>query len=107
MRLLKAEDLLAQRENVRTVRVEWSSGEIPTVIDGVNRGERILRGEDMVKTESAKILTNRLQWAAEDFGDAIEVSSAREARGESDPVMTAIEGQLRTMLGIPAEAATS
>lgn len=35
-------------------------------------------------------------------GDAIEVSTSREARGESDPLMTAIEGQLRTMLEIPA-----
>ena len=39
-------------------------------------------------------------------GDAIEVGTGREARGESDPLMTAIEGQLRTMLGIPAEMAT-
>jgi 1-acyl-sn-glycerol-3-phosphate acyltransferase len=34
------------------------------------------------------------------IGDAIEVSTAREARGESDPLMAAIESQLRTMLGI-------
>jgi 1-acyl-sn-glycerol-3-phosphate acyltransferase len=40
-------------------------------------------------------------------GDAIEVSTAREARGESDPLMGAIEDQLRTMLGIPAGAAPS
>jgi hypothetical protein len=39
-------------------------------------------------------------------GDAIEVSTAREARGESDPLMTAIEDQLRSMLGIcPATSA--
>ncbi|HEX3658054.1 MAG TPA: lysophospholipid acyltransferase family protein [Pirellulales bacterium] len=38
-------------------------------------------------------------------GDAIEVSTGREARGESDPLMAAIEGQLRSMLGIPAGAA--
>jgi 1-acyl-sn-glycerol-3-phosphate acyltransferase len=41
------------------------------------------------------------------IGDAIEVSTAREARGEGDPLMAAIEEQLRTMLGIgpaiPAE----
>ncbi len=36
-------------------------------------------------------------------GDAIEVSTAREARGEADPVMSAIEQQLRTMLGVPSE----
>ncbi len=39
-------------------------------------------------------------------GDAIEVSTARETRGESDPLMAAIEGQIRAMLGIPAEGAT-
>jgi 1-acyl-sn-glycerol-3-phosphate acyltransferase len=33
-------------------------------------------------------------------GDAIEVSTAREARGESDPLMAAIDEQLRAMLGI-------
>lgn len=35
-------------------------------------------------------------------GDAIEVSTSREARGESDPLMTAIDAQVRTMLGISA-----
>ena len=35
-------------------------------------------------------------------GDAIEVSTGREARGESDPLMAAIEGQLRAKLGIGA-----
>jgi 1-acyl-sn-glycerol-3-phosphate acyltransferase len=33
-------------------------------------------------------------------GDAIEVSAAREARGESDPLMSAIESRLRAMLGL-------
>ena len=33
-------------------------------------------------------------------GDAIEVSTGREARGEADPLMAGIEAQLRTMLGI-------
>jgi hypothetical protein len=40
-------------------------------------------------------------------GDAIEVSTAREARGESDPLMAAIEGQLREMLGIGVESRTA
>jgi len=35
-------------------------------------------------------------------GDAIEVSTSREVRGEGDPLMAAIEGELRTMLEIPA-----
>ena len=37
-------------------------------------------------------------------GDAIEVSAGRETRGEADPLMAAIEGQLRGMLGITAGA---
>jgi len=37
-------------------------------------------------------------------GDAIEVSTARESRGEADPLMAAIENQLRTMLGIAQES---
>ena len=40
-------------------------------------------------------------------GDAIEVSTAREARGESDPLMSAIEEQLRKMLGIGAGEMTN
>jgi 1-acyl-sn-glycerol-3-phosphate acyltransferase len=38
-------------------------------------------------------------------GDAIEVSTGREARGEADPLMSAIETQLRGMLGIATEPA--
>jgi len=41
-------------------------------------------------------------------GDAIEVSTGREARGEADPLMSGIEAQLRSMLAIaPAEMAAS
>jgi 1-acyl-sn-glycerol-3-phosphate acyltransferase len=40
-------------------------------------------------------------------GDAIEVSTGREARGEADPLMTAIETQLRQMLGINTDTAPS
>jgi hypothetical protein len=41
-------------------------------------------------------------------GDAIEVPTGREARGEHDPLMAAIESQLRTMLGIePAAPGTT
>ena len=37
-------------------------------------------------------------------GDAIEVSSTRESRGEGDPLMLAIEDSLRSMLGIQSSA---
>jgi 1-acyl-sn-glycerol-3-phosphate acyltransferase len=39
-------------------------------------------------------------------GDAIEVSTGRESRGEGDPLMTAIDEQLRKLLGIaPSQSA--
>ena len=37
-------------------------------------------------------------------GDAIEVSTGRDARGDGDTLMGAIETQLRAMLGLPPEA---
>jgi 1-acyl-sn-glycerol-3-phosphate acyltransferase len=40
-------------------------------------------------------------------GDAIEVSTGREARGESDPLMASIEAQLRSMLGLATEGSSS
>lgn len=39
-------------------------------------------------------------------GDAIEVSTGREARGEGDPLMSAIEVQLRSMLGLSEGSAS-
>lgn len=65
------------------------------MIETVERFEEDLTGKLTVHGPvDAKILV----------GDAIEVSTARESRGEADPLMTAIESQLRTMLGI--ESAT-
>lgn len=40
-------------------------------------------------------------------GDAIEVSTGREGRGEADPLMLAIETQLRAMLGIASPPASA
>jgi 1-acyl-sn-glycerol-3-phosphate acyltransferase len=41
-------------------------------------------------------------------GDAIEVSAGRESRGEGDPLMAAIDAQLRAMLGLsPAPVAAA
>jgi 1-acyl-sn-glycerol-3-phosphate acyltransferase len=63
------------------------------IIETVERFEEDLTGKVTVHGPVAAKVT---------VGDAIEVSASREARGESDPLMTAIEGQLRTMLEIPA-----
>jgi 1-acyl-sn-glycerol-3-phosphate acyltransferase len=40
------------------------------------------------------------------IGDAIDVGTSRESRGEADPLMVAIEGQLHAMLGIPSDPVT-
>lgn len=67
------------------------------IIETIERFEEDLTGKVRVHGPVKATIT---------VGDAIEVSTGREARGEGDPLMTAIEGQLRTMLGIPNEATT-
>jgi 1-acyl-sn-glycerol-3-phosphate acyltransferase len=67
------------------------------MIETVERFEEDLTGEVTVHGPVEAKVT---------VGDAIEVSTGREARGEGDPLMTAIESQLRTMLGIAAEQAS-
>ncbi len=66
------------------------------LIETIERFEEDLTGEVTVHGPVEAKIT---------VGDAIEVSTGREARGEADPLMTAIDAQLRTMLGLPAEAA--
>jgi 1-acyl-sn-glycerol-3-phosphate acyltransferase len=66
------------------------------IIETVERFEEDLTGKVSVHGPvEAKIMV----------GDAIEVGTGREARGEADPVMAGIENQLRGMLGIPARDA--
>jgi 1-acyl-sn-glycerol-3-phosphate acyltransferase len=68
------------------------------IIETVERFEEDLTGKITVHGPvDAKIIV----------GDAIEVSTGREARGEADPLMTAIETQLRTMLGIEPAVTSS
>lgn len=71
------------------------------IMETVERFEEDLTGEIKVHgpTEARVVV-----------GEAIEVSPAREGRGEVDPLMTAIDTQLRAMLGIPpaeSEGATA
>jgi 1-acyl-sn-glycerol-3-phosphate acyltransferase len=61
------------------------------MIETVERFEEDLTGKVRVHGPIEAVVT---------VGDAIEVSTGREGRGENDPLMTAIEDQLRTMLGI-------
>jgi hypothetical protein len=68
------------------------------IIETVERFEEDLTG---------KITVHGPVEAKVTIGDAIEVSTGREARGESDPLMTAIEHHLRAMLGIATEVTAS
>jgi 1-acyl-sn-glycerol-3-phosphate acyltransferase len=72
---------------------------VARIIETVERFEEDLTGKVTVHGPVEATVT---------VGDAIEVSTAREARGEADPLMAAIEGQLRAMLGLgPATPATA
>lgn len=62
------------------------------IIETVERFEEDLTGKVTVHGPVGATIT---------VGDAIEVGTGREARGETDPLMAAIETQLRALLGIP------
>jgi hypothetical protein len=66
------------------------------IVETIERFEEDLTGKVTVHGPVEATLT---------VGEAIEVNPGREARGETDPVMGAIETQLRTMLGISAGVA--
>lgn len=66
------------------------------IIETVERFEEDLTGSITVHGPVEATLT---------VGDAIEVTTARESRGEGDPLMTTIESRLRAMLNIPAPEA--
>lgn len=68
-----------------------ANGSPGRIIETVERFEEDLTGKVTVHGPVEATVT---------VGDAIEVNTAREARGESDPLMAAIETQLRAMLGI-------
>jgi 1-acyl-sn-glycerol-3-phosphate acyltransferase len=76
------------------------------VTEGAPQGRIIETVERFEEDLTGKIRVHGPVEARVTVGDAIEVSTGREARGESDPLMAAIESQLRAMLGIPAGVAT-
>ena len=75
--------------------------------EGASNGRIIETVERFEEDLTGKITAHGPVEAQVTLGDAIEVGIGREARGESDPLMAAIEVQLRTMLGISAGEATS
>jgi len=74
------------------------------VTDNAPKARIIETIERMEEDLTGKVTVHGPVEAKITVGDAIEVSTGREARGEADPLMTAIESQLRTMLGLPPEA---
>jgi 1-acyl-sn-glycerol-3-phosphate acyltransferase len=78
------------------------------VTEGCPKGRIIETVERFEEDLTGKVTVHGPVEAKVMVGDAIEVSTGREARGEADPLMTAIEQQLRSMLGIAApDAATA
>jgi 1-acyl-sn-glycerol-3-phosphate acyltransferase len=77
------------------------------VTEGASKGRIIETVERFEEDLTGKVTVHGPVEAKVTVGDAIEVSTGREARGESDPLMTAIEGQLWAMLGIDQEPMTN
>jgi 1-acyl-sn-glycerol-3-phosphate acyltransferase len=76
------------------------------IIEGTPDGRIIETVERFEEDLTGKVTVHGPVEATVTVGDAIEVNPGREARGESDPLMAAIDTQLRTMLGLPGESAT-
>jgi 1-acyl-sn-glycerol-3-phosphate acyltransferase len=72
------------------------------IADGAPKGRLIETVERFEEDLTGTITLHGPVEATVTVGEAIEVSTGREARGEADPLMTAIDTQLRTMLGLPA-----
>jgi 1-acyl-sn-glycerol-3-phosphate acyltransferase len=72
--------------------------------DGTSKARMIETVERFEEDLTGKVTVHGPVEAKITVGDAIEVSTGREARGEGDPLMGAIEDQLRAMLGLPEEA---
>lgn len=70
------------------------------VTDGASKGRIIETVERFEEDLTGKVTVHGPVDVAVKVGDAIEVSTAREARGQSDPLMTAIETEMRGLLGL-------
>jgi len=70
------------------------------VTEGASKGRIIETVERFEEDLTGKVSVHGQVDARITVGDPIEVSTGREARGEADPLMTGIETQLRSMLGI-------
>lgn len=76
------------------------------ITEGASKGRIIETVERFEEDLTGKVSVHGPVSATMTVGDAIEVSTGREARGEADPLMAAIENSLRDLLGLsPAEVA--
>jgi hypothetical protein len=76
------------------------------IVDGAPKARIIETVERFEEDLTGKVTVHGPVEVRVTVGDAIEVSTGREARGEADPLMAAIDGQIRSMLGIPAGVTT-
>jgi 1-acyl-sn-glycerol-3-phosphate acyltransferase len=74
------------------------------IADGTPDGRVIETVERFEEDLTGKVSVHGPVEATVTIGDAIEVSTGREARGEGDPLMGSIETQLRDMLGIAGQS---
>ena len=74
------------------------------ITEGASQGRMIETVERFEEDLTGRVTVHGPVEATISVGDAIEVSTAREMRGETDPLMAAIEDQLRAMLGITRTA---
>ena len=74
------------------------------VTEGGPRGRVIETVERFEEDLTGKVTVHGPVEAKLTVGGAIEVPTGREARGEADPLMAAIETQLRVMLGLEPAA---
>ena len=71
MSLLEADDLFSQGFYIGAVWVKRCGSEIVTIVNGVNRGQRIVARKDVVQPKSAEIFSNGLKRSAENLGRVI------------------------------------
>jgi 1-acyl-sn-glycerol-3-phosphate acyltransferase len=74
------------------------------VTEGASKGRIIETVERFEEDLTGRVTVHGPVDVRVTVGDAIEVGTGREARGEADPLMAAIDGQIRAMLGIGPEA---
>ena len=74
------------------------------VTEGCAKGRIIETVERFEEDLTGKVTVHGPVEANVTVGDAIEVSTSRLARGQADPLMSAIEDQMKSMLGITASA---